>query len=284
MKNKLRNFISLSLVLSMGTGMLTACGNSDGSSSTKTTSDGTEVRTIQVALCSGQPPYTYADENGDYTGYDTETLKLVDELLPQYEFEYSMVDQDTGLVGTQNGKYQMTSCSYLRTDARAETYLLSDPICYYLCNLIVPENSDINGVEDLDGKTLSPFTKTDGLYAIYQDLCAKYPDIDIKLADTSSYVDISDRLIGTNEGRWDATIIGGSSYYALEDELGFKMKVLDYVAGRDSVYLINKDEKQLQEDINGAIAQLREEGKLSELSEQWLGEDVFAAAEKLGLE
>ena len=284
MKKKLRNLISLSLVLTMGTCMLTSCGSSSSSSGSESGGSSDDVRTIQIALCSGQPPYTYADENGDYTGYDTETLKLVDEMLPQYEFEYAMVDQDTGLVGTQNGKYQMTSCSYLRTDARAETYLLSDPICYYLCNLIVPENSDINGVEDLNGKTLSPFTKTDGLYAIYQDLCDKYPDIDIKLADTSAYVDISDRLIGTNEGRWDATIIGASSYYALEDDLGFKMKVLDYVAGRDSVYLMNKEETGLQKDVNEAIAKLREEGKLSELSEKWLGEDVFAAAEKLGLD
>lgn len=41
------------------------------------------------------------------------------------------------------------------------------------------------------------------------------------------------------------------------------------------VTLINKDEQELCDAVNGAIKQLKEDGTLSELSKQYYGEDVF---------
>lgn len=36
----------------------------------------------------GYKPYCYIDENGQPAGYELEVLKAIDELLPQYEFEF----------------------------------------------------------------------------------------------------------------------------------------------------------------------------------------------------
>ena len=48
------------------------------------------------------------------------------------------------------------------------------------------------------------------------------------------------------------------------------------------VVVINKDMTDLRDAINGAIAELYEDGTLSTLADKWLGTDVFAIAEQTG--
>ena len=65
---------------------LAACG---ANSSDKNTSSSNDVQIINIAGVTGKKPYTYV--NGDnYTGYDFELLKKIDEKLPQYEFKYTV--------------------------------------------------------------------------------------------------------------------------------------------------------------------------------------------------
>ena len=48
-----------------------------------------EVRTITVAYSQGNAPCSYVDDNGELVGYEIDVLKLVDDMLPQYEFEFT---------------------------------------------------------------------------------------------------------------------------------------------------------------------------------------------------
>lgn len=52
-------------------------------------------------------PISYIDDNGNPTGYDVEVMKLVDELLPDYQFEYVGTTSDDLLIGVEQGKYQV---------------------------------------------------------------------------------------------------------------------------------------------------------------------------------
>ena len=46
-----------------------------------------DVTTVNIAGVTGKKPYTYVDDEGNFTGYDFEVLKLINEKLEQYEFK-----------------------------------------------------------------------------------------------------------------------------------------------------------------------------------------------------
>lgn len=93
-------------------------GCNSGEASDKDSEDGTKVRTVKVAFDQASKPISYLDDKGNPTGYDVEVMKLVDEMLPEYKFEFVGTTSDDLLIGVEQGKYQVgVKCLlYARTD------------------------------------------------------------------------------------------------------------------------------------------------------------------------
>ncbi|MEG0439965.1 MAG: transporter substrate-binding domain-containing protein, partial [Solibacillus sp.] len=87
--------------------LLSACGNNPDSSSASAgeTKDGVTI--VKVAYDQASKPMSYIDEKGDATGYDVEVMKLVDEALEDYEFQYVGTTSDDLLIGVEQGKYDV---------------------------------------------------------------------------------------------------------------------------------------------------------------------------------
>ena len=101
-KNKVFQFAAIGLA---SIALLAGCNSGD--SADKDSSDGEKVRTVKVAYDQASKPISYIDDNGNPTGYDVEVMKLVDELLPDYQFEYVGTTSDDLLIGVEQGKYQV---------------------------------------------------------------------------------------------------------------------------------------------------------------------------------
>ena len=65
------------------------------------------VRVIQVAHTPTNVPYGFLNEKGQSDGFEVSVLRAVDELLPQYEFNFNAVSDDELLIGIETGKYQV---------------------------------------------------------------------------------------------------------------------------------------------------------------------------------
>ena len=66
-----------------------------------------QTRVINVAHTVTNVPYDFLDENGNADGFEIAVLKAVDELLPEYEFQFHGVSDEELLIGTESGKYQL---------------------------------------------------------------------------------------------------------------------------------------------------------------------------------
>ena len=55
------------------------------------------------------------------------------------------------------------------------------------------------------------------------------------------------------------------------------------IGGRDTFFLYNKQNAELQTAVNEAIEALTADGTLGELTQQWFDQDNFAKAAELGL-
>ncbi len=268
------------------------CGNSAndsaGNDSAGETTEGTEsasadnskATVVQCALDANVAPYTYYDEDGNITGYDYETLLLIDEMLDDYTFQYSMVDYDAAAIGLESGQYDLEAGSKYKTTPRAEKFLICDSNYYAAVTLAVAKDSGITSIEDMKGKTLVPVPEADGLRQVYLDYVEANPDCDITQDTGSSLVSIADGLAYVAAGRYDAMIDPPDMFYDVldqDEELASKITVIEdpftVVGGH---FLLNNENEDLFEQMNQCIAELKENGKLGELSEKWFGEDLIA--------
>lgn len=285
---------------------LTACGSASGSSSSASSAAGSadassvsseaavsassaaddnpDAKVVEIGLSSTDEPYSYADDNDQPAGSTYETLQLIDDYLKDYTFHYNVLDYETILAGTTNGKYDVAADSFFRTDAREEAFNVSDPYDYYFMNLAVKADSGIENMEDLDGKSIAPIVGTDGRVAALKDWIKNHPDVSINFETLASSGTIADEIQQVEDGTYDACYASAEQENAVIKEAGYDdLKVTDIVDGRDLVFLINKDETDLQSAFNEAIDALTKDGSLGKVTEKWFGQDNFAKAKEIGL-
>lgn len=151
-------------------------------------------------------------------------------------------------------------------------------------NLVVKNDSGIKSLEDMDGKSIAPIVATDGRAVALADWMEKHPDIKLDFETLAASGAMADEITSVEDGVYDAAYLSAEQANAILDETGYDdLTVTDRVDGRDTAFLINKDQTELQEAVNKAIDALTEDGTLSKLTEEFFGEDNFEVAKELGL-
>jgi L-cystine transport system substrate-binding protein len=242
------------------------------------------VSTIKVAFSQTGKPITYQNESGEATGYDVEVLKKIDELLPQYEFEFIPTTDDDLLIGVESGKYNIGLKNAFYTDARAEKYIYpKENLGASASGLLIRKEDegvikDLSDVATLDKKLL-PIAPQDAQYALVQKYNELNPDNQIEVEASESFV-VQDGIVWIAEGRYDAWLVIKSSYDAnvvAEDgpyhNLADKLSWTTFAATR-TWPLFNKEEQELADAYDGAIKQLKEDGTITALLVEFLGEDT----------
>jgi ABC-type amino acid transport substrate-binding protein len=103
---------------------------------------------ITFAMSGGYAPFNYFDDNDELTGFDVEIGMAVAEKLG---VTYTPITTDwSGIVeGLRSGRYDGIFGSMAITDEREEIVDFTDPYYYSGAQLIVRDDSKIEGVEDL---------------------------------------------------------------------------------------------------------------------------------------
>ena len=212
------------------------------------TASADDVKTAEIVLEAENAPYTYEDDNGEPAGYEYEVLKLIDDYLDDWTFNYTVLDYETALAGTTSGKYDLDSGCKFRTPAREEAFLVSNPYNYFFMNLVVKNDSGIKSLEDMDGKSIAPIVATDGRAVALADWMEKHPDIKLDFETLAASGAMADEITSVEDGVYDAAYLSAEQANAILDETGYDdLTVTDRVDGRDTAFLINKDQTELQE-------------------------------------
>lgn len=273
MKN-IKKFISLGLIGVLTTGLLAGCGSSaEGSKSGS-------GREIIVAVAPGFYPITYADDNGVAQGYDVEVFKEVDKLLDDYTFVFEIADKETMNVGVQTGTYQVGINSLFKTAAREETYLIPQNNMGYTAVGIIQKDSD--SINDLtvahdQKKVHYPVFAAGGIRFVLDDWNKANPDkaIEYNLVTEFSYADL---FASIKSGSYDYAVDLIPVFNLQKPEVVGGLKITEPIDVVPTYPIINKNEAELEQAINGALATLKDNGTLSKLSTDAFGYDVFALA------
>lgn len=209
-------------------------------------------------------PFTYHDENNELCGYDVEVGKMIGDKLG-VKTEFSEITWEGLLTSLDTGTVDLVLNQVGVTPEREEKYDFSDPYLYsYIALITLDDNEEITDWESAEGKKTSLNVSSN-----YAGIAEQY-GMDITASDTFSK-DIELLLAG----RTDCVI---NNTIAFNDFLTQKpdtpIKIVAVQETPDTVAIpIPKGNEDLLEAVNQAIAELREDGTLTELSEKYLGKD-----------
>jgi L-cystine transport system substrate-binding protein len=264
---------------------LTACGSNEVTTSgadegtTEAASESNDgVKKIRVGSGVAYKPYAYLDEDGKAIGYEYDVLAAIDEALTQYEFEYDSMTFDNILLSLDAGKIDVAAHQYEYTPERAEKYLFSnESYTDYVTRFAVDiNNNDINSIEDLAGKTVNAGGTTSATNSILTKYNQQNPDKALKLTNNEGS---EDELTVTSiqSGSWAATVRPERDIDKINEDFGNGAPVLKVVGEPVNVtstyYVFSKDNTELQQAFDEGLKTIKENGKLAEISEKWLGGD-----------
>lgn len=289
MKKSLRIVTLITLVIALGVSMA-ACGGTTtaaqpADAQTSTAATAGEVTRVQIGYTQGGYPTEYVDDKGNLTGYDIETMRLVDELLPNYEFEYTGLEQTAVYAGLSTGKFQIALSNAFWTPERAEKYLFpKENIGASILGFFTrPEYSDVKTLSDAASKKLkiSPILAGDGQYYVVVDYNEKNPDNKIELTPTDDSNASTESFEWVLNSRYDFSLIPLQYWNGLvvkEDGAFHKYdgKFVYNTFGAVKTWAIfAKGQETLAAEFDKAVAQLKSEGKLVELSNKFYGYNNF---------
>lgn len=226
-----------------------------------------ERGTIIVGLEGDWAPWSFVDENDELMGFDVEVARAIAQKLG-VEAQIVPGEWDGLFAGMDAGRYDIVVNGVEVTPERTEKYDFADPYAYIRTALIVRgDNDTIKTFEDLKGKKTA-----NSIASTYMNLAEDY-------GATCYGVDTLDETITmVLQGRVDATlnaIVSYTDYMAQHPDANLKVVATTEDASNVAIPMRKGAETaSLMEAINKAIAELHEEGIISELSMKYFGEDI----------
>lgn len=221
--------------------------------------------TLTVATEGTYRPFSYHDESGELVGYDVEVAKAVAEKLG-VEVEFQETQWDAIFTGLDAGRFDTIANQVTITPEREADYVFSAPYTVSTGVLVVSaDNDEIKGFDDLDGKTTA------------QSLTSNWNDLAKESGAKVEGVEGWAQAVALLEqGRVDATINDSLTYldYANTDDASSIKVAAETDEESQAAFVVTPEREALTEAIDGALDDLRADGTLAELGEQYFGEDV----------
>ena len=214
------------------------------------------------------PPYEFYDGDA-IVGIDVEVAQAIAAKLGM-ELEVTDIAFDSIIPGVQTGKYDMGMAGMTVTDERKEQVNFSDSYATGVQVVIVKDDSAIASVDDLfaDGANTVVGTQAGTTGFIYAT-----SDIeDAGLGTVKSFGKTTDAVEALKNGQVDCVILDNEPAKALvAANEGLHILDTEY-AVEDYAIAIAKENTDLLDKINAALAELKDDGTLQSIVDKYIGE------------
>ena len=222
---------------------------------------------IIVAMEGTWAPWTYHDENDQLVGYDVEVAQNIAERLG-VRVNFAEAEWDGLMAGLDSGRYDIMVNGMDIDEERQEKYDFSTPYAYNRTAVIVRgDNDSIQSMEDLNGKHTA-----NTLNSTYANVAESYG------AEVTGVDDFIQTIELLTSGRIDATLNAEVSYYdymAQQPDATIKIACIDPATTQVAIPTRKGGESAaLLAAINDALAEMAEDGTLTELSIKYFGTDI----------
>lgn len=254
MKTSRLSTLALSAVAALALG---ACG-SDDSGTTDSGADVVKAGTLSVCSDVPYPPFEDFDESSDsgYKGFD---IDIVSEIADRLELDLAI--QDSSFDALQSGQsLNAGSCDLVAsamtiTDEREENLDFSDGYYDSKQSLLVPADSDIAGIGDLDGVKVGVQQGTTG---------KTYTEENATGAEIVTFPSDAEMFQAIKAGQVEALL--QDLPVNLDHATDGEYKVVEtYETDEQYGFAIKQGNTQLVEDVNEALTEMRDDGTYDEI-------------------
>ena len=260
---------SVAALLSLG---FVGCSSGETAAGTTKVANAMDKEILVVGVDDTFAPMGFKDESGEMVGLDVDLAKAMGEKLGK-TIEFQTIDWSMKETELNAGNIDFIWNGYTITDERKAQVAFGTP---YLKNkqiIITLADSDIQSKADLKDKTVAAQTGSSAVDAIESE-----PDVLASFKDGKpvTYESNNDVLMDLEAGRVDAAVADEVIVrYYISKKGEEKFRILEENFGDEEYGVgMRKSDTQLVEAFNKAYAELKEEGKLAEISIKWFGEDI----------
>ena len=216
---------------------------------------------LHMATNAAFPPYEMVADDGSFEGIDVEIAGKIAEKLG---LELVVDDMDFGSIITsvQTGKSDIAMAGMTVTDERKQNVDFSDTYATGVQVVIVPLDSDIETIDDLQGKLIGCQESTTGY--IY---CSDDYGEDMVTAFPTGANAVQALL----SGKVDAVVIDSQPAQEFVAQNAGKLKILDteYVT-EDYAIGVSKDNTALRDAVNNALKELIDDGTVQSILDKYI--------------
>jgi len=225
--------------------------------------------TIRVGMSGQYFPFTFVEQD-TLKGFEVDVMDAIaEEMGRKVEYQTAAFSGLFGMLGA--GRIDTVANQITITDERQKAYLFSEPYVYDGAQVVTKAgNDEINGVEDLKGKTVA-VNLGSNFEALLRDL-PYASEIDIKTYESNIERD-------TALGRVDAFVMDRVSASQIIKEKPLPLALAGPTFSQITNAYPFKDTERgraLRDEVNAALKTLRDNGTLRAISEEWFGTDITA--------
>lgn len=241
---------------------MVACGN-DTPDPAPTPDPTPDTKTLYMATEGTFPPYEYYD--GDkLVGIDVDVANAIAEKLGM-KLEVVDIAFDSIVSGVQAGKYDMGMAGMTVNEERLEKVNFSDSYATGIQVVIVKEGGKVKSLEDMaaDGVVIGTQSGTTGFLFASDD----FGDEKVK-----GFAKTTDAVEALKNGQVDCVMLDNEPAKALvaaNPDAGLSILDTAY-ANEDYAIAINKQNTDLLNQINAALAELKADGTLQGIIDQYI--------------
>ena len=245
---------------------LVGCSSDDPTSETNGESaEGGLKETYTVATDSSFVPFEF-DEDGEHVGFDIDIVNGIAEEVG-FDVNLKITNFDGIIPGLQTGAFDIAIAGITITEERKETVDFTSPYYKSGTRIGVPvDNTDINSMEDLEGKTVASRLGSAPL---------EYLQENVPTANALPFEQLDQMYLAVEGGTADALLYDAPNveYYIATTGEGTLKAVGDLYEAQEYGIAISKENGALVEAMNQALATMIDDGRYAEIYEKWFDEE-----------
>ena len=255
---KLKKLMTILLTTVIAAAVLTGCGQQENAKDT-------QKKPLKVATNATFVPFEFkGDGDSDYKGYEVDMIRAVGRVMGR-DIEFNNIPFSGIIPIIQSGDMDVAASGMTITKERAGKVLFAAPFYESKLVILTNKNSGIKSVEDLKNHSVAVQMGTTAAdYA--QNLGLK----------TKQFDHNAEALMELKIGGSDAVIADKpvADYYVATEGKGEDVVIpipdskKEYLA-----FAMNAKNKDLQKEINAAIAKLKETGEFQQIYKKWFNVD-----------
>ena len=225
------------------------------------------------------PPYGYKDDSGEYVGFDLDLAQEVCDRLgwtlvkQPIDWDAKDMELDSGAIDCIWNGFTM--------NGREDDYTWSDPYVDNSQVMVVSENSGINSLSDLAGKTVGVQAASAALDLLQSEEDGGQKELADTFAALQQFPDYNNAFVELQAGSIDAVAMDiGVAKYQLESR-GEGYKILDEHLNSEKYAIgFKKGNTELCDKVNEGLQQVLADGTFGKLAEKYGIADMVCLEKK----